>query len=381
MRGRPVVVQAAVAAGALALAVVVWLIPPPKGAPGEVPVAPLGRGEVRAAHWDDGSHRVDVFRGPDERSVLVRIAISPSLQAPDAGVVDGGTRLDAGSAASRADAGASFPALRGDAGVRARADGGITDALRAIREAPPPPERELRGNETAEQLLERLSPPMATRDLGMATPERRAALGLDGSSRRLRLDTGQGLSGGRTLEFVVSTPPGASGAYLLASDGHLWLVPESLVQDLSAATSRLVDRRLHAFRADEPDALQLQIDGRTRAFVVRKAQGTTRVAPAENPDAQSPEATAFADRAWRLTPIEILGRGETPRDGTPTVVLRIDYSRERRPLGFLEVARAGSEWYARTEHTVGWTRLPAQSGTLREQAERLEAGAPGPAAR
>jgi hypothetical protein len=381
MRGRPVVVQAAVTAGALALAVVVWLMPPPRGAPGDVPVAPLGHGEVRAAHWDDGSHRVDVFRAPDERTVLVRIAISPSLQAPDAGVADGGTVLDGGPVAPRADAGSLPAAARTDGGVRARADGGVTDALRAIREGQPPPERELRGNETAEQLLERLSPPMATRDLGTVTPERRASLGLEGSSKRIRLDTGQGLAGGRTLEFVVSTPPGASGAYLMSPDGHLWLVQDSLVQDLSAASSRLVDRRLHAFRSDEPDALQLQLDGRTRAFVVRKAQGTTRVAPAENPDAQSPEATAFADRAFRLTPIEVLGRGETPREGTPTVALRIDYTRERRPLGFLEVARAGSEWYARTEHTVGWTRLPPQTGTLREQAERLEAGAPAPASR
>ena len=369
MRGRPVVVQAAVTAGALALAVAVWLRPPPRGSPGEVPVAALGGGEVRAAHWDDGSHRVDVFRAPDERTVLVRIAVSPSLQAPDAGVASG-SALDAGLASPRADA-----------GVRARADGGITDALRAIREAPPPPERELRGNDTAEQLLERLSPPMATRDLGVATPERRVALGLDGSSKRIRLETGRGLATSRSLEFVVSTPPGASGAYLMSPDGHLWLVQDSLVQDLSAASSRLVDRRLHAFRSDEPDALQLQLDGRTRAFVVRKTQGATRVAPAENPDAQSPEATAFADRAWRLTPIEILGRGETPREGTPAVVLRVDYTRDRRPLGFLEVARAGNEWYARTEHTVGWARLPAQSGTLREQAERLEAGAPAPAGR
>ena len=179
-----------------------------------------------------------------------------------------------------------------------------------------------------------------------------------------------------TLEFVVSTPPGAAGAYLLAPDGHLWLVQESLVQDLSAASSRLVDRRLHAFRSDEPDALQLQLDGRTRDFVVRKAQGSTRVAPAENPDAPSAEATAWADRVWRLAPIEVLGRGETPREGTPAVALRVEYSRARKPLGFLELGRAGNEWFARTEHTAGWVRLPAQAATLREQAERLEGGAP-----
>ena len=45
-----------------------------------------------------------------------------------------------------------------------------------------------------------------------------------------------------------------------------------------------------------------------------------------------------------------------------------------RPLGFLELGRAGAEWYARSEHTAGWVRLPPGAATLREQAERLEAG-------
>jgi hypothetical protein len=375
MRGRPVIVQAAVAAGALALAAAVWVRPPRQGAPGDVPVVALGRGEVRAAHWDDGSHQVDVTRvvGADSRAVWVRIATSPTLQAPDGGTsLDGGVPPDAGSlpAVTRPDAG---PALRdrGDAGAHARTDGGVTDALRAIREAPPPPPRELLGNDVAGQLLDRLSPPMATRDLGAVTPGRKRELGLEASTKRLRLETQ-----GRTLDFVVSTPPGAAGAYLLAPDGHLWLVQDSLVQDLSAASSRLVDRRLHAFRADEPDTLQLQLDGRSRSFVVRRSQGTTRVAPVENPDSASAEATGWADRMFRLSPLEVLGRGETPRDGAPVVMLRVEYGRNRRPLGFVELGRAGAEWYARTEHTAGWVRLPPGAATLREQAERLEAGTP-----
>ena len=372
MRRRPLLVQAGVAAGALLVAAVVWLRPPPLGAPGEVPVVMLARGDVKSVHWDDGSHRVDVWRGPEpDRTTWVRIGTSPSLHAPDAG---GAT-----------DAGVP---LRADAGVRARADGGVSDVLRAIREAPPPPDRTLRGNETADRLLERASPPMATRDLGIASTERRTDLGLEASSKRLQLDTRPGAGAGAALvpvsipgvlfTFGVSTPPGASGAYLLAPDGRLWLIQDALIQDLSAASSRLVDRRLHAFRSDEPDALQIQLDGRTRAYVVRKAQGSPRLAPAEAPDAPSSEATAWADRVWKLAPLEVLGTGETPREGTPVTALRVDYLRARKPLGFLELARAGNEWFARTEHTAGWVRLAAQASTLREQAERLEGGAPAP---
>ena len=72
MRGRPLLVQAGVAAVALAVAAVVWLRPPPQGAPGEFPVARLARGDVKAIHWDDGSHRVDVWRGP-EPDVAARV--------------------------------------------------------------------------------------------------------------------------------------------------------------------------------------------------------------------------------------------------------------------------------------------------------------------
>jgi len=365
MRGRAVAVQGAIAAASLAVAAAVWLTPAPARAPGEVAVAPLRPGDVTAARWDDGAHRVEVVRASAEgRAVWVHLGRSPTLQAPD-----GGAAADAG---SPPDAG---PAARGashaDGGFRGRADGGSSadGALRALKEAPPPPDRDLRGNEVAEQLLDRLSPPMATRDLGTVSAERRAELGLESSSKRLQLQTRSG-----SLAFTVSTPPGASGAYLLDAAGRAWLVPDALVQDLSAATSRLVDRRLHAFRADEPDALRLQLDGRTRSFVFRRAQGATKVAPAEDPDAPSPEATTFADRAWKLTVVEVLGRGETPREGVPVVALRLEYARERKTLGWLEVARAGTEWFARTEHTAGWMRLPAQSGTLREQAERLEGG-------
>ena len=307
---------------------------------------------------------MDVWRGAEPgRAVWVRTATSPSLVPPDAGS-DAGRMPDA--ASSGRPAGPTGACGR-------RADGGASDVLRALREAPPPPERELRGNELAEQLLDRVSPPMAIRDLGTATAERRRELGLEATTKRLQLEARTG-----TLGYTVATPPGASGAYLLASDGHLWLVQDALILDLSAASSRLVDWRLHAFRSDEPDALQLQLDGRTRPFVVRKAQGSTRVAPAENPDAPSAEATAWAERVWKLAPLEVLGRGETPREGTPVIALRIEYLRARKPLGFLELGRAGNEWFARTEHTAGWVRLPPQAATLREQTERLEGGAPAP---
>jgi hypothetical protein len=97
----------------------------------------------------------------------------------------------------------------------------------------------------------------------------------------------------------------------------------------------------------------------------------TRLAPEESPDASDAPASAFAERVWRLSPTEVLGRGETPREGPPQLALRVDYLRNRRPLGFIELARAGNELFARTEHTVSWVRLPAPSATVLGEADRL----------
>ena len=211
------------------------------------------------------------------------------------------------------------PRGRSDAGVRGRADAGVSDALRAIREAPPPPARELlRQRRRRAAARSRLAPDGHPRP----RPGLRRAEATSGSRprrKRLRLETGRDLSSqARTLDFVVSTPPGAVGAYLLAPDGHLWLVQESLVQDLSAASSRLVDRRLHAFRAaTSRTRCSSSSTGAPASFVVRKAQGTTRVAPAETPDAPSPEATAWADRVWRLAPAGGAGAGRDAARGRP----------------------------------------------------------------
>jgi hypothetical protein len=362
VRARPAAVQAAVAGFALALAAVIWLRPAPTHGPEEVAVLPFRPGDVNAVRWDDGSHRVEVVRAvPGEPGVWVRIGRSPSLAPPDGGDADGGGsgRLDGGRTGR----------LRADAG-RGRPDGGpgaLDGGVRALLEAlPPPPDRELRGNEVAEKLLGRVSPLTAVRGLGTVSATQRQQMGLESPAKTLQLD---GRSG--TVRFGVSTPPGASGTYLLGEDGRVWIIADALVQDLISASSRLVDRRLHAFRQEEPDALAVQTDGRTRRFVFRRVQGMTRLAPEESPDAADAQATAFAERAWRLAPTEVLGRGEAPREGSPQLALRIDYLRNRKALGFIELARVGNELFARTEHTASWVRLPAPSATVLAEADRL----------
>ena len=327
MRGRAVVVQAAVAAGALGLAAWTWLRP-----------LDIRRCPARWRRRRSGPARSPRCASTTASTRSTWCAPRPVLPGFGCGshaVPRSPLRMPAHptrGAAAPPDAGS--PLRSPDAGVhRSEAEWSV---LQALREAPPPPDRELRGNELAEQLLDRVAPLMAIRDLGMLGPDRREALGLGAATKRLRIE-----APGNSVEFRVSTPPGATGTYLLGPDGRVWVVADALTQDLTAASSRLVDRRLHAFKPEDPDTVTLTADGRTRSYVVRRVQGLNKLAPADSPDAPSAEATAWADRVWRLTPVELLGKGEVPREGTPQLLFRVEYLRNRRPLGHLELAPGG----------------------------------------
>jgi hypothetical protein len=55
--------------------------------------------------------------------------------------------------------------------------------------------------------------------------------------------------------------------------------------------------------------------------------------------------------------------------------VRREYRRGDKGLGHLTVARGvGGEFYARTEHTAGWARLPPWAESLVLEAEKVAAG-------
>jgi hypothetical protein len=358
VKARSAAVQGAIAAGALALAVATWLRVPETATSGRVVIAELTSGSVQSVVWDDGSHRVEVERVTQgQPEVWVRIARSPSLLAPDAGV-------DAGAPAP-ADAGAP-PVRAVDAGAHAdagpRADGGPS----ALELAPPAPDRELRGNETAEKLLEQFSPFTATRALGVPDAAKLRELGLDSGLRRLDVWTQA-----RHLSFEVSTPVGTGASYVRTEDGRVYVLGGTVVQDLAAAASRLVDRRVHAFRPEDADRVVVRLGSQSRTLVQKRVGGSAKVfndVRADTPDAY---AQAWLDRLNKVVPTDVLGRGEVPPEGEPHGELRVDFLRGSQGLGFIELARAQNGWFARSEHSVGWMRVVGRAEGLVHDAEHV----------
>jgi len=232
--------------------------------------------------------------------------------------------------------------------------------------APLAPDRELRGNEAAEKLLGQFSPFTASRALGVPDASKLRELGLVGGFRRLEVWTKTS-----HLSFVVSSPVGTGASYLRTEDGRVFVLGGALVQDLTSAASRLVDRRVHALRPEDADRVVVHLGTQTRTLFQRRVGGTAKFfndAHTNTPDAY---AQGWMDRLNKVTPSDVLGRGETPPEGEPRVELRVDFQRGSQSLGFVELARAQNAWFARSEHSVGWMRVVGRAEGLMHDVDRL----------
>ena len=165
-------------------------------------------------------------------------------------------------------------------------------------------------------------------------------------------------------------------------------MPRGMLSDLQNP-NHLVDRRLHGFEPGDFDRMVLAAGGKSKEYLQldREARAKAAFAPAKTPDKRDQMAKNWHDAVWRAFPSDILGRGEEPAGGKPTVVLRVDYFDGKSSVGYMELAREESsgaspkrrlqsllrgsgDIYARTEHTAGWLKLH-NGGQLLADAEKL----------
>jgi hypothetical protein len=191
-------------------------------------------------------------------------------------------------------------------------------------------------------------------------------LGLTESARALDV-----VSRGTHHRFKVA--PSVAGMPYLESeaDGKVYVLSSSLISELDAASTRLVERRLHKFRGDEVESLTVESQGKKRDFEQKGTMpGAARLFP-KGSDAPDAFAKNWSDKLMRLFPIDILGRGETPVGGEPQVQLSVRYQKGGKPLGHLELGHQGTDLYARTELTAGWVKLPANSDDVLHESAKV----------
>jgi hypothetical protein len=233
------------------------------------------------------------------------------------------------------------------------------------------PERLLRGSEAADRLFASFAPWRASRGLGVLDPAKLKDLGLDSAKKRITLRL---RSGERTFA-IAPAPPGGIDPYLRdEASGQVYLVARSFISDFQSAPSLLVERHLHGFKIEEADRLAIARGGSKWEFLVTRADDGVRLSPIKSPDKPDTALATWHSRAFSLWPVEVLGKDETPAEGTPQPELRIDYTLRGRPLGFFEVAKvaarsSGAEGakdtlFARSEQALGWQRLGTDAQSL-----------------
>ncbi len=346
MTGRAAATQGGLAAIGL-LAALVTSQRQPEHAPGSVTVIDATKMDVTHVHYTDDHNAVDFERGHGDKDAPVWIHLVPTAEAPKP---DAKTKPD----------------------------------TKPKPPTPPAPPRDLVGADQAGKVLDQFAPLVSPRAFGQLDAAKLKELGLETPTRKLDVTVK-----GEVHHFVIGQPDKATGgeAFLRdTGDGRVYLMPRGMLSDLQNP-NHLVDRRLHSFEQGDFDRMVLAAGGKSKEYVQldREARAKAGFAPAKTPDKRDQMAKNWHDAVWRAFPSDILGRGEEPAGGKPTVVLRVDYFDGKSSVGHMELARAeasggvsedaaaeasSGDVYARTEHSAGWLKLH-NGGQLIADAQKL----------
>jgi hypothetical protein len=329
MKTRGAAIQGGLAAVGLLLAYGTWQREPEK-APGEATVIDVAKGDIQKLRFEEGAKWVEIEQKPpapgeETTAVWLRTSAKPS------------------------------PA--------------------------PAPERYVRGNAGAEKLFDKLAPLRATRALGVLEPAKLKELTLDAPKKKLTI-----VARGVTYVFDVGAPTGVSDPYVKdQKDGRVYVLGGGIISDLESAAVRLVDRRLHAFNANEWNGLTLTAGAKKREWTLTGDKPMDQKLLSKKTQKPDMEAKNWHDKAFRLVVTEVLGQGEKPAAGEPQPILKLEYSDHGKPRGWLEIARApvpvapantsmpekNGDLYARSERSAGWMKLAGNAEDVIKEADKV----------
>jgi Domain of unknown function (DUF4340) len=344
MNTRGVAVQGGLAAAALVAAYFTWQRQPELVA-GEVFALDIAKGDLEKVRYEDKDLKsfAELVRDKDENGTFVSVRLSGS---------------DA--------TGVHMPSTHPAVPIKV-------------------PERYVRGNEAAQRLFERIAPLCATRALGVLDGAKLKDLGLDTTKKRIEV-VGRGT---RRSYAISPAPPGGMDPYIRdEKDGRVYIVSRTILSDLQAATTNLVERRMHSFKIEDVDRLVVYAAGKKKEFRANRIEELPgiRLTPmtGDKPDETTKN---WHDRVWNLFPSEVLGKGEQPDGGAPKAAVRVEYFMRGRSLGWVELARkpapqvndstttptpaAADAAFGRSEFSLGWMKLPQDANALINEGETL----------
>ncbi|MBK8994895.1 MAG: DUF4340 domain-containing protein [Myxococcales bacterium] len=240
------------------------------------------------------------------------------------------------------------PSPHGDAGAGDAADPSAGDAG-------PPAEKKRETTtfvsvEQGKKLAESLAPLLAVRRLGKLDDARAAEFGFDKPEGTLKV-TVSGRE--RTLTFGGATP-GGGDRYVKVDGGEMFAIGGSVAQSVLFAESRLVERNLHGYEADELKSAKIE-RGTLSREVVRVEDKKDGWADATTPMSLDETAGNWMSKLDRLRIVTFV---ESPSGlGPDSSIVKVElFGKGGRKLGFLELYKVPGEggkpkFLVKTEHT------------------------------
>ncbi|MCZ7682337.1 MAG: DUF4340 domain-containing protein [Sandaracinaceae bacterium] len=222
-------------------------------------------------------------------------------------------------------------------------------------------------SEATTEWLAQVAPLRARRSLGELSAEQLEQVELDDPEGRLTIDCG-----GRSTTYQLGGRSyGTGDRYLRAEGGGpVYLVASDRLAPLESAEFRLMERALHTFEWRDVVSLSLRAFGQSKRLLQhnRLDEQAAEWVDAANPDRRDETYGNWMSRFPRLRVQSYLAPDARPgadldegMSVAPQAVMRIDYQGEHgSELGFLEMQRAEATpaYYARTETTRSWVRVP-----------------------
>lgn len=232
------------------------------------------------------------------------------------------------------------------------------------------------------------------KDFALDKPKTKLSLRCDGKSHAFVIGGSTYGSGDRYMQAAGKNGQGTGAVYLLHAD---------ILRDLRSAEYRLMQRQLHRFKRTEVETVSVEAFGKKRQLLQRNRLDSEK---AEWVDAAEPARRNelygnWLDRIDRLTVQKYLGPKQKPGDeldakqsalGAAVPVLTLDYADSGGDsLGKLELMRLAvreanaqesgeateaSDYYARSETTFSWVKLPRSLAGQVEEDLRAVVGMP-----
>jgi hypothetical protein len=224
--------------------------------------------------------------------------------------------------------------------------------------------------EEANKLGEQLAPMHVVRVLGKLDEGRLSEFGFDKEQGRIAVTVG-----GKTHQLVLGgATPGGSDVYARNPDtGEGYVVSGNISQPLLQADSRLIERDLHAFAAEDVERVRIIKAGSTPE-ILRQAEQKGFWSNPATPQDKDETASNWMSKLERLRASEYV-ENPTPPVSPDDLIFRVEYlGRGNKSLGYVEVVRRppvpGSEqreFAAKTEHTRWYVSILRSAGEQLEQ--------------